>query len=273
MCNVHYARWYRTGDTKLVDPGKRVCLVPLCGLTVTARKRCGTHYQELLDSLPRCSVTGCEKPIKARRLCAMHYGRFNKSGVIGPPDPIRQWRTGKCAVDGCGRSQYAREFCNMHHQRLRDSGSVGGARSTRRHVWPGDSFLLDTGYVKVYRPDHPRAWRSGWMMQHRLVMEQMAGRPLESFEEVHHRNGVRHDKRPENLELWDTSQPAGQRVMDKMRYYVALAMRTAAIHGADVVSPEERAEIADGLRAALDAMPSERPEAATLRVIYPWVSI
>lgn len=60
------------------------------------------------------------------------------------------------------------------------------------------------------------------MAEHRHVMTQHLGRALLPGENVHHRNGDRTDNRLENLELWSTAQPSGQRLADQLEWAVEL---------------------------------------------------
>ncbi len=75
------------------------------------------------------------------------------------------------------------------------------------------------GYILTFiGKGAPGATKSGHILEHRRVMQEILGRPLLPDENVHHRNGIRDDNRPENLELWSRSQPHGQRVEDKIRW-------------------------------------------------------
>mgnify|MGYP002347073156 FL=1 len=78
----------------------------------------------------------------------------------------------------------------------------------------GDTVKSTSGYLMV-------RMNGKKVMQHRLVMEQVIGRPLTPDERVHHRNGKRDDNRPENLELWtgvgsSKKDPHGVRLLDKV---------------------------------------------------------
>ena len=72
----------------------------------------------------------------------------------------------------------------------------------------------------IWDPERKRT-----VYEHRLVMEKTIGRHLFDDEEVHHKNGVRGDNRPGNLEIWVGSQPAGMRPEDAVSWATDILRR------------------------------------------------
>ena len=123
---------------------------------------------------------------------------------------------------------------SARHLRLGHTTSCGCAqkdavvRSNKRRSgvasssWKGGRVTDSAGYVRVMCKEHPNTTSTGYVLEHRLVMEKYLGRYLFPDETVHHKNGVKCDNRIENLELWSSRHPKGQRVIDT----VAWAMET-----------------------------------------------
>jgi len=131
-----------------------------------------------------------------------------------------------CSIDNCLRDTKQYKvflhneiyYCNMHYQRLLRLGSTElklkiakplKAEKTKR-------YHHKDGYVVVSDPKKRNKDNS--ILEHRLIMEQHLGRELLPDENVHHINGIKDDNRLENLELWSTHQPKGQRVEDKLQW-------------------------------------------------------
>lgn len=83
-------------------------------------------------------------------------------------------------------------------------------RCSNLHRTAKGRYIDKYGYVIL-----SRGKRRGYgVPEHRLVMEESLGRELRPDETVHHKNGVRHDNRVENLELWTGNHGKGQRHSD-----------------------------------------------------------
>ena len=176
----------------------------------------GIRQRARIRSCPTCQEDFATFPHGGSIYCSAECYRKNckRCGQsFNPTGP----RATYCS-EACKRGSYVCENCGKTF--VRKKKTLGRFCSTAchyEHECPVGSVRDGgNGYKIIKVPaGTPNAKkfgdRSGWMWEHRYVMQQKLGRPLEKHENVHHINGVRDDNRPENLELWERSQPAGVR--------------------------------------------------------------
>lgn len=181
---MHYARWQRHGDPLARD--------------------------HRLGRAGRCAVATCGAVHYAKGFCRNHYRRFVRHGDPLGGTPQNRDAPATCTIEDCEGRHVAKGFCEKHYGRWRKHGDPLATTMGEQ----GKGTVGKDGYRVLYRPDHPNANVRGYVFEHRVVMSGVLGRPLFPDETVHHRNGVRDDNRPDNLELWTSRHPKGQSVKE-----------------------------------------------------------
>lgn len=166
-----------------------------------------------------CLINNCEKDGVSRyqdgKICPMHYQRW-KRGVDMTAPKQGLPRKGICATPGCGYAIKTRGVCRTCYEYVLRNEEPKLFR--RRGTYSKEKKTDKRGYVMWYDPTSPYASVSGWVLEHRHVVGESLGRGFYPGENVHHKNGNRSDNRIENLELWVTFQPSGQRPEDLVKW-------------------------------------------------------
>lgn len=153
-----------------------------------------------------CTEVECARKARTRGLCEPH----RRASLVAAGLVIAQ----ECSVFECTRPLLANERCALHYVRHKKSGldHLDNPPAPAGSGWttPKSGYrMLQVNGRATY--------------EHRHIMEQMLGRSLMAGEQVHHRNGVKDDNRPDNLELWVKQQPVGQRVVDLISWATGVA--------------------------------------------------
>jgi hypothetical protein len=104
---------------------------------------------------------------------------------------------------------------NLKNGSVKSCGCLLKRKGENHPGWKGGKSKRG-GYILMAIYDENNNKRS--VSEHRFVMESKLGRKLFPNERVHHKNGKRDDNRLENLELWSTSHPSGQRIDDLIKF-------------------------------------------------------
>lgn len=69
--------------------------------------------------------------------------------------------------------------------------------------------IIDKGYVRLYKPNHPMSDSSGYLLEHRYVMSEYLGRNLGAEEIVHHKDQNKSNNDIDNLKITNRQEHIG----------------------------------------------------------------
>ena len=93
-------------------------------------------------------------------------------------------------------------------------------------LWNIEKVVKKGDYLYAVVKGHPRATRHGYVLLHRIVMENHLGKLLEGSEVVHHKDGNRKNNSIDNLELMSLSKHSSDHIRSKGKIMVLMKCPT-----------------------------------------------
>lgn len=102
---------------------------------------------------------------------------------------------------GCGRET------NIATRNDKGNGDIKGKHFSflKGHHSKKEKIFSSHGYIKIKKPEHPRADPNGYVYEHILIMERLLNRAILITESIHHINEEKGDNSPGNLMLFKTN--------------------------------------------------------------------
>lgn len=201
---------------------EKKCVIQNCIKASYGKDLCRLHYDRFNRGdnlvtkeirLPRtdrdCTIDTCIKKVMSKEMCEMHYRRYLRGAELIQDKDNPEVKI--CSIENCENQSQKKSFCPKHYSRyLRYNDPLYDKK-----LLPSDWKITTNGYKYIKR-------NGIRIYEHRAIFEDLLNRPLLKNENVHHKNGIRHDNRIENLELWVKPQPPGVRTEDLVQYAIII---------------------------------------------------
>jgi len=140
--------------------------------------------------------------------------RFGHLIAIKPTEKrINRRIVWECRCD-CGKKTFvsssllisgSTRSCGCLHKKIIAAIGRRDKKREKNPHWKGGLARDGNGRMKILMPEHPAAQTSGYVPEHRIIMEQKIGRLLKLTEVVHHIDGNRSNNDPSNLMLFSST--------------------------------------------------------------------